>query len=501
MNAQFSRLFHSYKGKWLIAIFSVCFMMLFLLIIDRVVIARQFLYQREMQDVNHVGTLLVNFIGDNLLQHDTNDVRRIIKNSLEQPDISLVSVLDTNKIVRFSSREGTIGKPNPFIDSGIDALNGNQYYKTFPLNYENHYLGFVQVGFSLAKIRQNLSASFYRVLIIESLLFCTILFFAWRITESLLRPLLEMKDVSNKIANGNFSIRANVTSHDSIGELAEALNNMALQLGDLTDNMKIRIQEATDDLKISNNQLIEKTRQLEHSNQKLRELDQLKSDFVSMVSHELKTPLTSIIGFSKTLLSLALPEEQRTKYLKIIEDEGKRLALLIEQYLDISKIEAGKFIMKTEPVDMVSLIKELIERHQLRSDHSVTLEAPPRVSLIRGDGEHIKRVIINLLDNACKYSPAGASILVSIGEQNGAVFVRVKDRGPGIKKEEMNRIFEKFFRGSNEISERNRGSGLGLAIAKGIVEAHKGSIWVESEYGKGATFGFSIPIIAASVPA
>jgi signal transduction histidine kinase len=214
-----------------------------------------------------------------------------------------------------------------------------------------------------------------------------------------------------------------------------------------------------------------------------------------MVSHELKTPLTSIIGFSKTLLSLTLPEEQRIKYLKIIEDEGKRLALLIEQYLDISKIEAGKFIMKTETIDVVSLAKELIERHQLRSDHPVTLEAPPRVPLIRGDGEHIKRVILNLLDTACKYSPVSAKIMVSVGEQNGAVVVRVKDSGPGIKKEEMNRIFEKFFRGSNEFSGRNRGSGLGLAIAKGIVDAHKGGIWVESEQGKGATFGFSLPII------
>jgi signal transduction histidine kinase len=459
-----------------------------------VVITRQFLYQREMQDVNHVGTLLVNFIGDNLLQRDTNDVRRIIQNSLEQPDISLVSVLDTNKIVRFSSREGIIGKPNPFIDSGFDALNANHYYKTFPLHYDNHYLGFLQIGFSLAKIHQNLSAAFYRVLIIESLLFCAILFFAWRTTESLLRPLLEMKDVSNKIAGGNFSIRAKVSSHDSIGELAEALNNMALQLGDLTDNMKIRIQEATDDLKISNNRLLEKTRQLEQSNQKLRQLDQLKSDFVSMVSHELKTPLTSIIGFSKTLLSLSLPEQQRIKYLKIIEDEGKRLALLIEQYLDISKIEAGKFTMKNEEVEMISLVKESIERHRFRSDHSIALEAPPSVPLLRGDAEHLKRVIINLLDNACKYSPAGAKIMVSIGEQNGAVVVYVKDSGPGIKKEEMSRIFEKFFRGSNEISERNRGSGLGLAIAKGIVEAHKGGIWVESEYGKGAAFGFSIPL-------
>jgi sensor histidine kinase regulating citrate/malate metabolism len=167
-------------------------MMFFLLIFDRVVITRQFLYQREMQRVNHVGSLLMNFIGDNMLQHDTNDIKRIIKKSIEEPDIVLVSVLDTNRIIRYSSREEFIGKPNPFIDSGLDARNKDVYYKIFLLTYENKYLGFVHVGYSLAKVRQNLNASFYRILVIEILLFFAILFFAWRITESLLRPLAEM---------------------------------------------------------------------------------------------------------------------------------------------------------------------------------------------------------------------------------------------------------------------------------------------------------------------
>jgi signal transduction histidine kinase len=467
-----SRLYHSYKGKWLLAIFSICFVMFFLLIIDRIILNRQFLYQREMQRINNIGMLLTNFIGDNLLDNDTNDVKRIVKSSIEQSDIELVSVLDPRKTVRYSSREYFQGEQNPFNDSGSDVLRGEIYYKTFPLVYHDQNLGYLQIGYSLKKIRQNLSSTFYWEVFVEVLLFFAILFFAWRITESLLRPLSEMKDISNTIANGNFSVRAKVTSHDIIGELAEALNNMALQLGDLTDNMKIRIQEATSDLTFSNNELSKKTRELERSNTRLLELDKLKSDFVSMVSHELKTPLTSIIGFSKTLLSLELPNDQRTKYLKIIESEGKRLAQLIEQYLDISKIEAGKFHLSLGGVDMLSLVSDVVNQQKMRSDHAIELVIPAVAPPIRA---------------------FGAKVDITVTERVDGIVVSVRDRGPGIKKEDLGNIFEKFYRASDKITELTRGSGLGLAISKGIVDAHGGAIWVESEIGKGAVFSFSLP--------
>ena len=488
-----SRLLRSYKGKWLLAIFSTCFAMFFLLVGDNIVLARQFLYHREMQRVNSIGMLLANFIGDNLLAHDTNDVKRILGVSIEQPDIEMVTVLDPQKVVRYSTKPDLQGRRNPFLDSGIDAVNTTLYYKTFPIIYVNQNFGYVQVGYSLQNVEHNLRSSLLRLLILEVAVFSVILFFAWRITESLLRPLAKMKDISNTIANGNFSIRAEITTHDIIGELAEALNHMARQLGDLTDNMKIRIREATNDLREANAELTEKTRQLQQSNKRLMELDTLKSDFVSMVSHELKTPLTSIIGFSKTLLSLELTPPQRTKYLEIIQTEGKRLAQLIEQYLDISKIEAGKFTLRSEPVDIVILVNELVEQQKIRSDHAFIVTGPASVPSVIGDGEQLRRVIINILDNACKYSPAGAAVEVSVEERADDIVVSVKDSGPGISPEALPNIFNKFYRASDAVAQRTRGSGLGLAIAKGIIDSHKGSLWVESESGKGATFRFSIP--------
>ncbi len=500
MKSALSNILHSYKGKWLIAIFSLCLGVFLLLIADRIVLTRQFIYEREIQRIDHVGGLLTNFIGDNLFDNDTNDVRKIIATATEQPDITVISLITPARTVRYSSDPAFEKKTTPFADSKINKLTNDIFYKTFPIAYKNANLGFLQIGFSLHSIRQHLSISLYRVFILEVVLFFAVLFIAWGITGRLLKPLYEMKEVSNKIAGGNFSIRAHSTSHDIIGDLAAALNNMALQLGDLTDNMKIRIQEATGDLLFSNNQLLNKSRELEESNRKLKELDRLKSDFVSMVSHELKTPLTSIIGFSRTLLTLDLPVGQTRNYLGIIESEGKRLSGLIEEYLDISKIEAGEFSLKNEPVDLAALIREAAEPLSLDAGPALRVEVPAALPPITGDREHLKQVVINLVDNAKKYSPPSEEIVISSEELDHAVIVRIKDNGPGIKECDREKLFDKFFRGSDPVAARTRGSGLGLAIAKGIIEAHGGSIWAESVPGKGSVFCFRLPLSERSFP-
>jgi signal transduction histidine kinase len=495
MASALPNIIHSYKGKWLIAIFSLCLVVFLLLIFDRIVLTRRFLYEREIQRIEHVGSLLTGFIGDNLIDNDTNDVKKIVSSAIEQPDIDVVVLMDGTRKVRYSSNKNLESKISPYADNTINDLTNDIFYKTFPLKYKNADLGLLQIGYSMRSIRENLNFSLFRVFLVEALLFFAVLSIAWGITGRLLKPLYEMKDVSNKIAGGNFSIRAHSASADIIGELAASLNNMALQLGDLTDNMKIRIQEATGDLRFSNNQLMEKSRELEESNRKLKELDRLKSDFVSMVSHELKTPLTSIIGFSRTLLTLDLPPEQRKKYLSIIESEGKRLSGLIEEYLDISRIEAGDFPMKNDIIDLACLIREVADQHSLLGTPVLRVDLPAELPPVSGDREHLKRVIINLVDNARKYSPREGEIVISSEGGDRAVVVRVKDNGPGIGERDLEKLFDKFFRGSDPIAARTRGSGLGLAIAKGIVEAHKGTIWAQSAPGKGSVFSFSLPTI------
>ena len=246
------------------------------------------------------------------------------------------------------------------------------------------------------------------------------------------------------------------------------------------------------ELKQNHLELQEQAAQLEASRQKLMELDELKSDFVSLVSHELRTQLTSIIGFSRTLMTLPLGAEQHQTYLGIIESEGKRLAELVEEYLDMSKIEFGQKALQLAPVDIVRLVQEVVEQ-QSGTAVCITTRLPTELPAVTGDVGRLKRVLLNLTDNALRYTAEGTSVVLSATLADAGLCVSVQDHGPGLTPEEAARVFEKFYRGTDSITQRSRGSGLGLTIAKGIVEAHGGRLWVESEPGHGATFRFWIP--------
>jgi signal transduction histidine kinase len=234
---------------------------------------------------------------------------------------------------------------------------------------------------------------------------------------------------------------------------------------------------------------------LENSNTKLRELDALKSDFVSMVSHELRTPLTSIIGFAKTIRSLPLSGEQQKKYLDIIESEGKRLSSLVEEYLDISKIESGSFSLLRKPVNFGHLIRSVAESFSASGHKGIIVDLPPSIPEIMADEGRILMVLYNLIDNAVKYAGETGDIIITAYVKEDGVAASVRDFGPGIAPGDAERIFEKFYRGKTPATLRNRGSGLGLAIAKGIIEAHNGRIWCESTLGKGTKFTFFLPFV------
>lgn len=259
-----------------------------------------------------------------------------------------------------------------------------------------------------------------------------------------------------------------------------------------------RLEVTTIELKQRHLELQEQAVQLEASRKKLMQLDELKSDFVSLVSHELRTPLTSIIGFSRTLMTLPLGTEQHRKYLGIIESEGKRLAGLVEEYLDMSKIESGHIALRLAPVDVVSLVQEVVEQIQSGSAGCITTDLPAELPAVTGDVGRLKRVLLNLTDNALRYTAKGTSVIVSASAANDGLCVSVQDHGPGLTPEEVARVFDKFYRGRDSITERSRGSGLGLTIARGIVEAHGGRLWVESEPDQGATFRFWMPKERAS---
>ncbi len=228
-----------------------------------------------------------------------------------------------------------------------------------------------------------------------------------------------------------------------------------------------------------------------------KELDRIKSEFLSTAAHELRSPLTSILGFSELLLlRMDLSDEERTRFLKYINDHAVHLKQLVDDLLDISRIESGvSFLVKLEPLELHSLFEQEIRSWQeTHPDHNYQVFGSHEWPPVHADEDRIRQVVRNLLSNATKYSPAPGTITVSATPVGGYMEVTVADEGIGMTDEELPHIFEKFWR-ANASSTAVEGTGLGLVIVKHIVEQHGGHVWVESIKGEGTVAHFTLPLL------
>jgi signal transduction histidine kinase len=228
----------------------------------------------------------------------------------------------------------------------------------------------------------------------------------------------------------------------------------------------------------------------------LRRLSTLRADFVSLVSHELRSPMAAVIGAARTLQERwrELSPDQRESFLALIGDETSRLASLIADVLDTSRIEAGTFSYSFSDVDVGVLVRDVAAAAEIGQDE-VGVEATVRepVPLVRGDGDRLRQVITNLVENAVKYSPAGDRVRLNVYAQNGRVLVDVADSGPGIPLDQQRLIFEKFGRARTTGGSGKPGTGLGLFIARSIAEVHGGTLEVRSAPERGTTFTLALP--------
>ena len=229
-----------------------------------------------------------------------------------------------------------------------------------------------------------------------------------------------------------------------------------------------------------------------------RELDQMKSDFIANTSHELRTPLHSIRGFVKLMLDGKVPNpETQQEFLVIIDEQSQHLNNLVDSILNIAAIESGEMVFDRQPVSMKQVIdKTVVKLQRLGDDKEIAIETslPETLPNIEGDPEKLGQVMTNLVGNAIKFSPQGSKVLVTARPDNNGVLVQVTDQGIGIPVDAIPRLFQKFSKVDNSITQSVRGTGLGLYIAKQIVEAHGGHIWVESEPNKGSTFSFTVAL-------
>ncbi len=227
-----------------------------------------------------------------------------------------------------------------------------------------------------------------------------------------------------------------------------------------------------------------------------KRVEAIKRDFVANVSHEMRTPLASIKGYSETLLDGAMDDRNTLRdFLKIIDRHATRMSRLIDDLLILSRLESQQVPVNPCPMDLKGLVLSTTASFERQAaDKGIRLSAslPEGLPPVLGDRDRLEQVMVNLLDNAIKYTPSGGSVEVAACESDGMVQVDVKDTGIGIPPEDIPRIFERFYRVDKARSRELGGTGLGLAIVKHIIQGHDGRVWVESEPGRGSTFSFTL---------
>jgi PAS domain S-box-containing protein len=226
------------------------------------------------------------------------------------------------------------------------------------------------------------------------------------------------------------------------------------------------------------------------------EVDLMKSEFVSTVSHELRTPLASVLGFTELILNKELKPERQKKYLTTIYQEAKRLTALINDFLDVQRMEAGKQTYEKKYVDVAPILEDIIETYQLNNPtHEIHLERGTDQTTVYGDKDKLAQVFNNILSNAIKYSPNGGKIFVHLFADGSQLKIAIKDEGLGIPADALDKLFTKFYRVDNSDRRKIGGTGLGLAIVKEIVKAHEGDITAESAPGDGSVFTIIFPLV------
>ncbi|MEK7461227.1 MAG: ATP-binding protein [Patescibacteria group bacterium] len=232
---------------------------------------------------------------------------------------------------------------------------------------------------------------------------------------------------------------------------------------------------------------------------RLFEEDQLKSEFVSIASHELLTPTAAMEGYLSMILEegMGKVDKQARGYLETVYRESKRLASLVKDLLNVSRIERGKIVVHPAPLDLAELIKQVLESLKFRAEErriKLTLTMKDKLPKVMADSEKLTEVMVNLIGNSIKYTHEGGQAAITTETRNGQVLVHIKDNGIGMKPEDVQHLFTKFFRASNSDQTNQGGTGLGLYITKNIIELMGGTIGVESELNKGSTFTFSLPV-------
>jgi signal transduction histidine kinase len=316
------------------------------------------------------------------------------------------------------------------------------------------------------------------------------------------RPLRRMEKTIEQMESGNLNISFDGTgSSGEIRDLERKFQSMAQQLRSLYNNLEGEVDDRTHQLAEANRVLDEQRINLERANEMLKNENQYKSDFLATMSHEFRTPLTAILAIADIWEhSSAFMSERDADTVKELKENGTILLNMVNNILEVARIDAGRIEMDYEFVDMVDLIsivesatRPLAERRDIK----FTTVVAPDVPLIRADWEKLRRIVENLTSNAIKFTKRGGEVSISVRYEvvdDGRIAIAVSDTGIGIKAEDIPLVFEKFVQLDKSAFRRYNGSGLGLTVVKDLAEAHQGTIEVVSEFKQGSTFTVRIPV-------
>tara|TARA_Y100000589_G_scaffold227369_1_gene214812 strand:+ start:77 stop:1723 length:1647 start_codon:yes stop_codon:yes gene_type:complete len=361
---------------------------------------------------------------------------------------------------------------------------------------ENTPAGLIIVQRSTSFGQTQLWNSQIRILIagLVAFIICMI-FIRWVLSKLILKPVDRLDSVIGKVTQGEVEARSNLTTGDELQSLSQGL-----------DEMLDELMESQDRLQRMNENLDLKVAELAEANIGLWESTRFKTEFLANISHELRTPLNSIIGFTELLHDKAVEEEEpdsrRTRYLSNILNSGRSLLDMINELLDMAKIEAGRMEVNLEPTsigDLIELLTRAMAPQAESKNITLATSIPKDLPLIETDPGKVQQIIYNLLSNAVKFSPSDSTVGIRIesrptvrGDQHGKIVIAVSDQGPGIPVDMHDVIFEKFRQIDASHTRTHMGTGLGLAICRELVDMLQGEIWLESADGAGATFFLSL---------
>ncbi len=460
---------HSITKRWLFNSLGIVVLVMLIVVVAAVFIANGYYNSTVRQ---YLDSRIENISLD-LAKYTTAsgyraEVRNVIESFTDKDKYEIMAISSTGEVTLTSSGFQPSGSFNMSDYEAAKASKDGSAWSEFTLPSGEKVLSRtvmlsgISPEYSAMRIMTTVNAIDVQVielgvlLSLVALAIVTLMFFSGLyFVKSIVIPVRQISETARSYAEGDFSERIEKVKDDELGELCDAINYMATEL---------------------------------------ENTDKIKNEFISSVSHELRTPLTAIKGWSETLCEMDADPETFQKGMRVITGEAQRLSQMVEELLDFSRIQDGRFTLHKETMDILAELEDAVLIYTERAKSlgiEMIYDGPEMLPFVYGDRSRLRQVFINIIDNAVKYSNAGGTVTVQALQVKNDIVILISDTGVGIAPEDLPKIKTKFYKANHS----RRGSGIGLAVANEIVEMHDGNIAITSELGKGTTVQISLPCL------